>query len=92
MYVTNTDNDVFLDDSCKQFYVLLSGRWFRSGSMEGPGVMRARIYPLISRGFRKIRPKADELLAMPFRANVVVSVGLPKCWRQIPTTVVIGQG
>ena len=36
LYVTNTDNDVFLDDSANQYYVLLSGRWFRSASFNGP--------------------------------------------------------
>jgi hypothetical protein len=29
LYVTNTDNDLFVNDSEKQYYVLLSGRWFR---------------------------------------------------------------
>jgi len=31
--VTNSDNDVFLDTTTQQHYVLLAGRWFRSGSL-----------------------------------------------------------
>ncbi len=37
LYVSNTDNNIFMDASEKQFYVLLSGRWFKGASLEnGP--------------------------------------------------------
>ena len=36
LYMTNTEDDVFLDIANMSYYVLLSGRWFKSGSMEGP--------------------------------------------------------
>ena len=36
LYVTNTDSDLFMDTAGQQYYVLLSGRWFRSNSMSGP--------------------------------------------------------
>ena len=36
VYAANTDNDVFVDNSQKQYYVLLSGRWFRAQTLEGP--------------------------------------------------------
>lgn len=36
LYLSNTDNDIFVDNSTKQFYVLLSGRWFRSTALGGP--------------------------------------------------------
>jgi hypothetical protein len=34
--MTNTESDVILDINSQQYYVLLSGRWFRSPSLEGP--------------------------------------------------------
>jgi len=35
-WVRNTDADVLRDDTSQQTYVLLSGRWFRAASLEGP--------------------------------------------------------
>ena len=36
LYITNSDDDIFVDVASQQYYVLLSGRWFRSGSLYGP--------------------------------------------------------
>ena len=36
LYMSNTESDVFKEIASQQDYVLLSGRWFRSGSMNGP--------------------------------------------------------
>jgi hypothetical protein len=36
LYVTNTESDVVLEVGTQSFYVLLSGRWFRASSMDGP--------------------------------------------------------
>ena len=37
LYLKNTDSDVIMDIAEQQYYVLLSGRWYRSASMEnGP--------------------------------------------------------
>ena len=38
LYVTNTDSDVLMDINNQQYYVLLSGRWYNSKSLEGPWV------------------------------------------------------
>lgn len=35
LYVTNTDNDIFMDIASQKFYALLSGRWFASSKL-GP--------------------------------------------------------
>ncbi|MBA1157025.1 SH3 domain-containing protein [Microvirga mediterraneensis] len=35
-WASNTESDVFFDKAGKQWYVLLSGRWFRAPSLEGP--------------------------------------------------------
>ena len=34
--VTNTDADLFLYTPQQEYYALLSGRWFRAGSLQGP--------------------------------------------------------
>lgn len=36
LYMTNTDNDVFMTIDNQQYYVLLSGRWYSSPGMNGP--------------------------------------------------------
>lgn len=36
LYLSNSPNDVLLDVSDQQYYVLLSGRWFRGPALTGP--------------------------------------------------------
>ena len=36
LYVTNTENDIILEVGTQYLYVLLSGRWFRGPSLDGP--------------------------------------------------------
>ena len=36
LYVTNTEDNIFLDVSTQDYYVLLSGRWYQSKSLTGP--------------------------------------------------------
>ncbi len=36
LYVTNTENDIFIDQSSQQYYVLLSGRWYKAPNLNGP--------------------------------------------------------
>ena len=36
VYVTNTENDIFVHTAAQDHYVLLSGRWFHAKSMNGP--------------------------------------------------------
>lgn len=35
LYVENSPNDIFMDVSSQQYFVLLSGRWYRSSSLKG---------------------------------------------------------
>lgn len=35
-WASNSESDVFFDKAGKQWYVLLSGRWFRAASLDGP--------------------------------------------------------
>src|ERR1041385_4788786 len=36
IFVTNTENDIFVHTTSQEHYILLSGRWFKSQSMLGP--------------------------------------------------------
>lgn len=36
LYVTNTDNDIFMDTKSQQFYTLLAGRWYRAKALDAP--------------------------------------------------------
>jgi hypothetical protein len=36
LYLSNSDNDVFIDTGTQLYYVLLSGRWYRAPRLEGP--------------------------------------------------------
>jgi hypothetical protein len=85
--VTNTENGVFLDDSSKQFYVLLSGRWFRSGSMEGLWPYAGGDLPADFAKIPEDSPKGHVLASVP--GTVEVSDGVMLA--QIPTTVVINK-
>ena len=35
LYVKNSSNDIFMDVNSQQYYVLLSGRWYKSSSLKG---------------------------------------------------------
>ncbi len=35
LYVSNTDDDIFMDINSQQYYVLLSGRWYNSKTLSG---------------------------------------------------------
>jgi hypothetical protein len=36
LFASNTDSDLFLDQTDQRYYVLLSGRWYAGGSLQGP--------------------------------------------------------
>jgi hypothetical protein len=36
LYVSNTESDLFMDIGSQKHYLLLSGRWYKSGSLKGP--------------------------------------------------------
>lgn len=36
LYLTNTENNIFMDVTTQTYYVLLSGRWYQGMSLEGP--------------------------------------------------------
>jgi hypothetical protein len=87
LYVANTDNDVFVDDATKTFYVLLSGRWFGAKSLEGPWTYAGNDLPS---DFTKIppeSPKARVLASVPGTIEAADAVMLA----QIPTTAIVNR-
>lgn len=36
LYMSNSDNDIFMDITSQKYYILLSGRWYSSDKLEGP--------------------------------------------------------
>ena len=87
LYVTNTDNDVFVDNTSRQFYVLLSGRWFRADTLAGPFVYASGNLPA---DFLKIpanSPKVGVRSAVPGTQEAADAVMLA----QIPTTAVVNR-
>ncbi|WP_246499101.1 SH3 domain-containing protein [Microvirga soli] len=50
-WASNTEADVFFDKTGKQWYVLLSGRWFRAATLDGPWIFAT---PDLPSDFRNI--------------------------------------
>jgi hypothetical protein len=65
LYMNNTESDVFLEVASQQYYVLLSGRWFTSKSLQGPWAFVAS--DKLPPSFAQIPPDSP-------KANVLVSV------------------
>ena len=65
LYVSNSDNDVFLDSTTKSFYVLLAGRWYTAMALTGPWTYAAS--DKLPPDFAKIpedSPKGDVLASV----------------------------
>jgi hypothetical protein len=87
LYVTNTDGDVFVDNTSRQFYVLLSGRWFRADNLGGPFTYASASLPA---DFLKIptgSPKVGVRVSVPGTQEAADAVMLA----QIPTTAVVNR-
>ena len=66
LYVTNTDNDLFMSVPQQRYYALLSGRWFSAQTLEGPWefVPGAALPPDFAR-IPAEHPKAAVLASIP---------------------------
>ena len=87
LYVTNTENDIFLDDATHKYFVLLSGRWFEADAFKGPWRYAGNELP---KDFAKIpesSPKAHVLASVPGTIQAADAVMLA----QIPTTAVVNK-
>jgi hypothetical protein len=66
LYVTNTENNIFLDVPTQDYYVLLSGRWYHGKSLQGPWTWLSGTQ--LPRDFAKIppaSPKGSVLASVP---------------------------
>ena len=58
LYVTNTGSDLFLEVPTKRYYVVLSGRWYRSSALTGPWTY---VDPAkVPRAFADVPEKSDK--------------------------------
>ena len=87
VYASNTDADVFVDDADKQYYVLLSGRWFRSKALEGPWGYAGNDLPSDFAKIPSTSPKARVLASVPGTTEASDAVLLA----QVPTTVTVNK-
>src|SRR6516225_8938271 len=86
-YATNTESNVFLHTPYNQVYVLLSGRWFRASTREGPWTFASNELPV---DFSRLPPK------QPYS---VVSASVPGTQQasdavllaQVPTTAIVNR-
>ncbi|MBF4515549.1 hypothetical protein IRZ71_04310 [Flavobacterium sp. ANB] len=85
MYIDNTDNDVFADEKDGQYYVLLSGRWFKSKELTGPWSYATTSLPADFAKIPKNSPRASVLASVPGTEEASDAVMLA----QVPTTAVI---
>jgi hypothetical protein len=86
-YATNTQSTVFIHKPDNQLYVLISGRWFRAGSLEAPWVYAGNDLPA---DFAKIPagyPYSVALVSVPGTQVASDAVLLS----QVPTTAVVNR-
>ncbi len=86
-YGANTENQIFLSSKTKQLYVLLSGRWFRAGTLEAPWVYAGNDLPadfaLIPTG----KPYSAALVSVPGTQSASDAVLIS----QVPTTAIVNR-
>ena len=65
--ISNTESDLFMDTGSQNHFVLLSGRWYRSVSLDGPWsfVPSDSLPP----GFAEIPPSSPQAEVLPFVAG-----------------------
>jgi hypothetical protein len=87
LYVSNTDNNIFLDNGSKEFYVLLSGRWFSSKELNGPWAYAGNNLPADFARIPEKSPKAQVLASVPGTVQASDAVLLA----QIPATAIVNK-
>jgi hypothetical protein len=66
LYVSNTDSDLFKEIASQDYFILLSGRWFRSRTLQGPwSYVAPSDLPATFRRIPATSPKADALASVP---------------------------
>lgn len=87
LYVSNTDNDIFLDNVTKTYYILLSGRWFQASSFSGPWVYAGDNLPADFSKIPEGSAKSHVLAAVPGTVEASDAVLLA----QVPTTAIVNK-
>ncbi|MGX5818932.1 hypothetical protein ACWKWU_12090 [Chitinophaga lutea] len=87
LYISNTDNDVFLDDDRRTWYVLLSGRWFSAPASSGPWTYVGDKLPADFAKIPEGSPKAGVLASVPGTVEASDAVLLA----QIPTVAIVNK-
>jgi hypothetical protein len=86
-YAKNTESDVFLQTDEKQYYFLVSGRWFRAKSFKGPWTYASANLPKDFSQIPRKGPKGDVLASVPGTQEAADAVLLA----QVPTTAVVNK-
>ena len=87
LYVANTDNNLFLDNKAKLYYVLLSGRWFSSKTFNGPWAYAGNSLPADFAKIPKNSTKANVLSSVPGTTEASDAVLLA----QVPQTAIVNK-
>ena len=86
LYVTNTSDQIFLDTAGQNYYVLISGRWFKAHSLEGQWQYVAG---------KELPPEFAKIPESHVKADVLASIpGTPQArealiYNEIPQTATI---
>jgi hypothetical protein len=84
-YATNTDADLFVYNTTRDFYYLAAGRWFRSASLKGPWTYAGAELPPDFANIPADNPAARVLASVPGTDPAKDAVLLA----QVPTTAVV---
>lgn len=87
LYVSNSNDDIFIDEAQSQYYILLSGRWFRAKAFGGPWTYAGNNLPADFSKIPEDSPKGHVLASVPGTVEASDAVMLA----QIPTTVVVNR-
>lgn len=87
LFVSNSENDIFIDEADGQFYILLSGRWFRAPKFGGPWSYAGGNLPADFAKIPENSPMGHVLASVPGTVEASDAVLLA----QIPTTVVVNK-
>jgi hypothetical protein len=86
-YVTNTESNLFRHQPDGQFYVLLSGRWFRAESLSGPWTYAGNHLPADFLRIPKGQSYSSVLISIPGTQAASDAVLLS----QVPTTAIVNR-
>jgi hypothetical protein len=86
-YATNTESSVFLHTPDNEVYVLLSGRWFSAGSLQGPWVFAGNDLPADFLRLPKKQSYSVALASVPGTQEANDAVLLS----QVPTTAIVNR-